>query len=818
MKMKDDDGARISVRAGLFAAAAATAIAVTLAQPAIAQSQPGAEQPKATSPAPADPADGQANDIVVTAQFRGQKLQDTPLAITALTGDELAARGETTITDVGKTAPNVNLAPATGLNGSAVAAFIRGIGQSDSSFALEPGVGIYIDDVYYGTTYGAVMDLTDLDRVEILRGPQGTLAGKNSLGGAIKLFSAKPDADGGGFVEGSYGRFNRVDLRASADIPVSAGVYMRLSGVSKHTDGYMTLLDYGCVNPGGGLAPTGGSNDCKLGTEGGTDVKALRGALRIAPSGSPLEINLVGDFAQNDSQQVATKLVYANNPTIRSYDAANPTGGVPFDSRFITCAHCYTSYATYSSGGNYDSAFPPVPPFTFFPQLQVAPGGFSTSPTSHVTSWGAAGTIDYQLGANLSLKSITAYRSAKGTTGLDLDGSPLEILLEQFGYSHRQFTQELRLSGTIGKVADFTVGGYYYNATDLLTGRVQIPNVAFDFLNDDHIKNTSKSAFAHLELHVTDKLDIIGGVRYTKDKKSYEFGRRNADGSAISPANFPQNILLLGLDGTSSTYSGDRVDYRLGVNYRWSKALMTYAQVSTGYKGGGINPRPYFSSQVQPFNPETLTTYEAGFKSDLFDRVLRLNGAVFYNQYKDMQLALQVCPAFADPFPCAAIANAGDAHVKGAELEGTLRPLAGLTIEGSVGYLDFSYASVNANTGITPNMKAPFNSEWQASGSIEYAADLGGAGTLTPRLDWSYQSSFYYNAVNTPLDLVAGRSLFNARLTYQDAKKDWSLSLAVTNLANKFYYTGTSYNASYGVATGAVGRPREWSVTLRRNF
>ena len=203
---------RIGSRAGLHAAVAAAAIAATFAQPAMAQSQSSDDQ-KAATPATSDPASDQANDIVVTAQFRGQKLQDTPLAITALTGDELTARGETSITDLGRTAPNVNLAPATGLNGSSVTAFIRGIGQSDSSFALEPGVGIYIDDVYYGTTYGAVMDLTDLDRVEVLRGPQGTLAGKNSLGGAIKLFSAKPDADAGGFVEGTYGRFDRVDLR-----------------------------------------------------------------------------------------------------------------------------------------------------------------------------------------------------------------------------------------------------------------------------------------------------------------------------------------------------------------------------------------------------------------------------------------------------------------------------------------------------------------------------------------------------------------------------------------------------------------------------
>ncbi|MBC2667872.1 TonB-dependent receptor [Novosphingobium piscinae] len=786
------------------------------ALPGCAQAQ---AQTPAQAPAASDDSQPEAIDeIIVTAQFRSQSLQNAPLAISAIKGETLAARGQTTITDVGRTAPNVNLQPATGLNGSAVAAFIRGIGQSDSSFALEPGVGIYIDDVYYGTTYGAVMDLTDLDRVEVLRGPQGTLAGKNSLGGAIKLFSAKPDENGGGFVEGTYGRFNRVDLRASAGFTIQDGIYLRLSGVSKHTDGYMTLLDYGCVNPTGGIPRTGGSNDCKLGTEGGIDVKALRAALRIAPAGSPLEINVIADFADDRSEQVATKLVFADNPRTRSYVAGNAAGGIPFDSRFLTCRTCYTSYANYQSGGNYTSGFPPVAPFTLFPNLQQAPGGFSTRPISHVQSWGVSGTIDYQLGENLSLKSISSYRSAKGTSGIDLDGSPLAILLQEFGYSHRQFTQELRLSGRIGTLVDFTLGGFYYDARDLLTGRAQIPDVAFDFLNNDPVKNVSKSAFAHVEVHATDRLNLIGGLRYTRDDKTYTFGRRNADGTAITPARFPTNILLLGLDGASSTFTGDRFDYRLGAQYRWNDALMTYAQVSTGFKGGGINPRPYFASQVVSFAPETLRTYEVGFKSDLFDRVLRLNGALFYNEYNNMQLSLQVCPALANPFPCAAIANAGNAHVKGVELEGTLRPVDGLTIEGSVGYLDFGYTSVNANTGITRTMVAPFTSEWQASASIAYDARLGGGGTLTPRLDWAYQSSFYYNAVNTPLDLVAGRGLLNARLTYQDPQKQWSVALGVTNLTNRFYYNGTSFNATYGVASGAVGRPREWSVTVRRNF
>ncbi|OYW88190.1 MAG: TonB-dependent receptor, partial [Sphingobium sp. 32-64-5] len=234
--------------------------------------------------------DGAANqslvgvqDIVVTAQFRGQRLQDTPIAITATTGETLEAKNLQSVTDLTGVAPNVNLSAATGLNGSAVSAYIRGIGQNDSNFALEPGVGIYIDDVYYGTTFGAILDLTDLDRVEVLRGPQGTLAGKNSIGGSVKLFSRKPDENGGGFVEATTGSYDRIDLRASAGFTIADGLYARISGVSKRTDGFLKLLDYGCVNPGEGIESRQGDVGCQTGTEGGIDVQGIRAALRYAP-------------------------------------------------------------------------------------------------------------------------------------------------------------------------------------------------------------------------------------------------------------------------------------------------------------------------------------------------------------------------------------------------------------------------------------------------------------------------------------------------------------------------------------------------------
>ncbi|SEJ93903.1 iron complex outermembrane recepter protein [Sphingobium sp. AP50] len=786
--------------------AALALVAAMTAAPAFAQET---AQPDQASGQAGDQAN--SADIIVTAQFRAQNLQDTPIAITAVSADTLAARSQTSVTDLGQFAPNVALAPATSIQGNSVAAFIRGVGQLDASFALEPGVGIYVDDIYYGTTFGAVMDLTDLERVEVLRGPQGTLAGKNSVGGAVKLFSKKPDSTPGGFIEATYGRFDRIELRGSANIPLTNDLFLRVSGVSKNVDGYMSLLDYGCVNPTSGIPASSGNKNCKIGTEGGIDVMGLRAALRYAPAGSPLEINIVGDVSRDNSEVVATKLLYADNPSVRSYDASDATAGIPFDSRFLTGAKSYTSYATYATGGNYTTAFG-IP-------TQVAPGGFTASPTSTVKAWGLSGTIDYDLSDSLKLKSITGWREAHGTSAIDVDGSPLAILLQQFTYGHEQFTQELRLSANFNDLVDLTVGGFYYSATDTIKGRSQIPTLLFDFMSDDVIKNRSVSAFAHGEFHVTDAFNIIGGLRYTDDKKTYRYSRRNVDGSLPSGAFFTPNFLLAGLDGLTGTFKGDRLDYRLGVNYRWSGDLMTYAQISTGFKGGGINPRPSAPDQVLTFGPETLTTYEAGFKADLLGRMLRLNGAVFLNKYKDMQLVRYQCPESV-VLSCSVPSNAGDAQVFGWEAEAQFHPADGLSIDASVGYLDFDYTKItNAATLVTKDMIAPFISKWQLSAGIQYEADLGGNGTLTPRIDWSWRSNFYYNSVNNAYNLIDPPSLVNARLTYQAADKDWSLSAGVTNLFDKFYYNGVAENVgTFGVVTGTVGRPREWTVTVKKNF
>ena len=246
-------------------------------------------------------------EIVVTAQFREQNLQDTPIAITAVTAEMLELRSQNNIYQVAAQAPNVSLAPQGQGNGSGIIAFIRGVGQTDYNFALEPGVGLYIDDVYYSTLTGSLVDLTDLERVEVLRGPQGTLAGRNSIGGAVKLFSRKPSGEGGS-VSLTYGKFNRIDARGMADFALAEDkLFMRVAGVSKNRDGFVDRLDYACSHPGSGLPATRLSDGCKLGTLGGQSYNAGRVSLRWLASEN-VEVNLIGDLT-NDSSEAGPEVL-----------------------------------------------------------------------------------------------------------------------------------------------------------------------------------------------------------------------------------------------------------------------------------------------------------------------------------------------------------------------------------------------------------------------------------------------------------------------------------------------------------------------------
>ena len=788
---------------------AALTAAMLIGAPAHAQDVP-ADNAAANS---ADAQTRHNEDIIVTAQFRSQRLQDTPIAITAQTGAMLTERGITTTTQLVSVAPNVNLTHNSSVFGVSASVFIRGIGQYDNNFAYEPGVGIYLDDIYYGVITGADFSLADIDRVEILRGPQGTLSGKNSEGGSIKIYSKKPQGDGSGYLEGTYGRFDRIDIRGAVDLGlIKDQLALRVSGFTNNREGYLKRLDFACANPAqaGNIPRIGSSSDCVIGHEGGTKNWGVRAALRYTPT-TDIEVNISADRTVDHSDPSAEALYYAFTPFGPTTYNNSPTG-TPYDSRFVSTKH-YVNYSTY----------------------QDTATGFNPGGKTFTKGWGVAGDVAWTIADGLSLRSITGYRDLKTQAGFDQDGSPIGLATTLIYNTYHQFTQELRLSGKLNWL-DWTVGGFYYDAKGVLQN--SIDSGPTQFITDDPVKTTSKSVFGHVVVHPAEGLNITGGIRYTDDKKTYDFTRFNLQGGPANPAQAPLNLLPL------QVYSGDRVDYRIGADYRFNEQVLAYAQFSTGYKGGGVNAKPFTAGQAISFNPESIDAWEVGLKTDLADRKVRLNFAGFYSKYKGIQLVNSsgYCvggetPANSSCFLSALPFNAGNANIKGVEIEADLRPVEGLSITASGSYLDFKYTKLAAAalaSSITLDDYPPLTPRWKASGGVAYTFDIGKRGSITPRLDVDYQSKTYSDPANNgfypaglPVDpvtfpgnpyLIPGHTTLNARIAYESADKTWQGSISVSNLTNKYYWTNAFAFYYSGTGQRIIAPPREWAVTIRRNF
>ncbi|MBN9144960.1 MULTISPECIES: TonB-dependent receptor [unclassified Novosphingobium] len=789
----------IFTRARLVQAVATTAMACALsAAPAFAA--------EAADAPPADAAEHGLKEIVVTAQFRSQKLQDTPLSITAVTSDLLKSRNQTDISQIAAQAPNVQLTQMGGAFGSSMAAYIRGVGQYDFNPAYEPGVGIYIDDVYYASLTGSVMDLLDLDRVEVLRGPQGTLTGRNSIGGAIKMFSTKPSAENSGNIEAAYGARNRLDLRGSMNFALTDSLFVRVSGVHKRQDGYVNMIDYGCANPGNSLGITGNPNTgkgCVIGKLGEKNYTGARASIRYNPN-DKLDWIVSGDYTYENRSNAASVLTVDNTAK---------TGGVDFRcGNFCTYANFYMP-----AGGQAGQAYT-MPMNTMF------------------TGWGVSSNLKYTLSDNLNLQSITAYRKYHQTFGTDDDFTPYGPI-GGAGYNDltfRFFSQELRLNGKIGSLAEWTIGGFYNDQTSVYFTRQDIryivPNVPsfyLQFQGNDPVKANSKAGFATLILHPTSKLNVTAGLRYTSEHKDYTFVRQNWSGGALVD---PFGVGAL--NGSVANYDGNKLDWRISADYRFSPQLMAYATVSTGFKGGGVTARPFTKTQATngTFRPETLTSYELGLKSDLFDRRLRLNLAGFVNDYKNIQLPISDCSlldGFApgtDPYPCAAIQNAGDGKMWGLEGELSATPIDGLNIDATLSWIDGEWNRISAQV-TSIKLSDPITSpNWRGSAGIQYTADLGGSnGTLTPRFDLVYTGKQQIGrlTVTSPLDYNPAFALANARLTWKNPKQDLAISFEVSNLFDKYYYLPLRFQALYasaGTVYSNVGRPREWAISVRKSF
>ncbi len=843
----------------IFGVVSSLAIAACIATPAYAQDGATA----------ADDEPIGANDIVVTAQFREQNLQDTPIAITAVNAEMLEARGQTNIAQVAAQAPNVSLRPQPQNGGSGLIAFIRGVGQVDFNYALDPGVGVYIDDVFIPTLSSSLLELMDLERVEILRGPQGTLAGKNSIGGAIKLFAAKPRGDDSGSLRVSYGSFNELTLRGMADFSLSDEAAVRISGMARGRDGYVGMLDYGSTHPNSNVPQnnTRGPGNFDYQTMGGQEILAGRAALRWASG--PLEINLSGDYTRERSEAIPTVLIAAGaiapagtvfNPasegTATSVDGSgapvytNPwLAGKDGNPVRMSCAFVPAGQYSCDAGGNLMGWDPRFVSYSNFmdgmaPTAQAPFKPYFALPITNFNGWGVHGNLTYDLSDDLQLVYIGSYRAYNSKFGQDQDASPLPVAQLDNELDHWAFTSEVRLNFELADgLVEGTVGGFYLDQEGVYAARVDLNYVApatIDFLHGpDTTPSTTKAAFATVTVRPTDALSITGGLRYTKDKKDYTYFRRNPDGTrpddacALAGLFGAPNCLLAGIFDITGSFQGDRWDYRLAADYRFSDSFLAYASLSTGFKGGGVNPRPFVADQRLSFNPETLTTYEVGFKSDFLDRRVRLNGAAFLNKYQDIILGKAVCPESVLPTPCLRPDNIGEADVKGFELEASIFPVEGFSIEGSVAVLDFEYTSpsqggflisaIDADGNPVPGAVpvdgiTPYTPEltYSIGGQYDHQTDVG---MFSIRLDGSYQGTLFTNAENTSWAEIPGRFLANGRLTWTTVDDAWKVSLEVQNIFDKYYYqTVSDVTTSLGVVTGVPGLPRTWSLAVERKF
>jgi len=788
-----------------------------------------------------DAADAQLQEVIVTAQFRREDLQQIPLSMTVVGADRMTQDNMTTVSDFGGAVPNVTLWPGAGNAGKSVLAFIRGVGSGDFTYSVEPGVAVYIDDVFLSGQFGNEFDLLDLDRVEVLRGPQGTLFGKNSIGGAIVLTSRRPRGDGTGSLELTAGDFSRREARGFFDIPlIGHELSLRVAAITKQRDGYVDRLDFACVHPDLGgvvnpaapylLSTTLPGGHCKLGTSGGENVQSARASLRWHRS-ETFEVNLIADWMNDHSGPVPQTLIAVdgsagsplNNPLGGfNAQAAIPLYGVLYDGRFVN-SNIYQSYDTYQN------LLHVGPSATLVPARVT---GITSAPEKNsVETYGVTGTVDAELSPSVHLRSISAYRGYSGIFSQDVDGAPINVVAQTNILDHHQFTQELRFLGKVRDV-DWAAGLFYLDSYSLNRGPVTISVYTWlqpdlDFTQDNPSNIRDRAVFAQATWHATRKLGLTFGARYTHEHKDYTFHHSSFDPSV--PDAVPE---------TPTQVNYGKTNGRAAIDYQWTPQLMTYASVSSAFRAGGFNARPFNASQVVPFGPESLTAFEAGVKSEAFDRRLRVNADIFLGRYKDLQVKIFELDATGNPF--SATVNQGRAQITGAELEIEAQPLPGLTLSGAFGFNRYQNkdlgTAVNCNAvsspiptpqpganctfnGPTPGSPLPFLPERTASLAIQYVIRLPDGGSMTPHLDASFQSREYFDAIGSPEAAVAARMLLNGRLTWDVGHSPWHLALSATNLTNKAYFLyKEDLRNIFGQVIGQPGPPREWAVSVQRTF
>jgi iron complex outermembrane receptor protein len=810
-------------------------------------------------------------EIVVTARKRQESVQDVPISITAFSGEALEMRGVTRLDRLATFTPNLVYQNNPGLSGAANSAtmFIRGVGQSDFLGSIDPGVGLYVDGVYIARSLGAVLDLLDVERVEVLRGPQGTLFGRNTIGGAVSLTSKKPEARLGGSATLLYGDDQRIEAKGMLNLPLTDSVAMRFAASSATRDGFVENVvdgeEYGNTDTLSALLQlrwrasdnltvdiaVDGTRDRSDGTPAvlrGADLSSgvfnPQGLPYIPPRAvSPYAVDAPlpplpppGGSAPGPTGPIAPGSIPFLPPgvdpagpyyelNIQQVPGAPPGTFAPFDVPTDNFTLLNNYLATFLGGQPCLSG--PFEPYNPAPdntnpacygsryyesslgEDRVA-GGLPAYSDTDV--WGASVTLDWQLG-RVELVSISAYRELNAENQRDFDATPLVIAHFYDVFDQWQLSQELQLKGVaFDERLDWIVGAYYFkekvdNLNDVAFTPVSVRSGGL-------IDNESTALFTQATYDATTRLALTAGLRYTRDDKTFESGPYQYITESRTPAFTPGTPTLPKDPATLET--SEWTPY-LNIAYRWTDDLMAYLSYSEGFKSGGFTQRVFPPlPEVPTVDPEFVTVYEAGFKLQAFDQRLRLNGAAFYTDYTDIQvqgftLATGVAPIYI---------NGPSASVQGAELEIQVAPPGDWLVEGGLGYLDDEYDELPEGViGLDESKQFERLSKWTLNAAVQKVFTLGsGYGSLTPRVAWSYRSKFYNDASNVEAIAQPGYSLWDASLGWRSNTGRWSVSANVDNIADEDYIVGAAYNAIVRNHNVVVARGRQWSVRAQVEF
>jgi iron complex outermembrane recepter protein len=765
----------------LGSAATFACTAPALAQSAEETTQQAADQPpapEATAAANDEGSDTIGEAITVTARRTAENVQRVPSSISAFNERTLDRIQATDTTGLQGAVPNLNIVQGRG-SSNATNIFIRGVGQPDALQTFDPAVGVYVDDVYLSRIRGNQLDLLDPERIEVLRGPQGTLYGKNTIGGAIKFVSRRPGDSFRANGSIAIGTYDQVEFKGAVSGPVggnlSAGVAMLLST----RDGYVEDRD-------------DGREYNNKNTIGG------RAAIAWNPS-SNLRIDLTADISKDDAKLNVGRPV--NNLTTAFgvvLPVTDPVGSGSYD---------WTGRTT-----------PGLPNST------------------EMTHWGYSGTAALDVTDEVTLKSITAFRRLETDDFIDIDATQYEVGDVFVGVDQNQVSQEFQATYSGEKLNG--VFGLYYLREHMDSHQEAYADdflAPFTFLRtvDDDLTTKSYAAYANASYAILADVRISAGLRYTKEEKHY-----------FRTTSTFSNFALLNATYEFQPPNGKWNDWSpmASVDWQVNPTTMVYLRAAKGFKSGGFNGRANSVSESTEYDPETVWSYEAGFKSTIADQ-LRLNGAVFHSDYKDFQArvsGLDEDPVTGIPLAKLSVLNAGKLRIRGAELEASWTPVDRLLLDAQIGYLDAEYKEfddVRFTTcceGSRAFQTPAFAPKWTMRYGAQYGFDLGSAGAITIGAQTRYKSKTALSVDNTFVIgtgvgsgttteveglFQKGYWVHDARIVYESADKHWAFGLYGNNLSDRAYKTDAQEFSSVGsIRTVYYGAPRTATLRLTARY